>query len=361
MATMNSRLKYFFERYSNLAFFMGGFVFDALTMVRIDSFLDIAIQAIYLTGISTLLILQAKALGGHWTPQGRVERIWKYETEILHFFYGGLLSAYTVLYFKSTSFSRSFIFLGLVAMLMIANEMPQIRKAGSYLRLGLYAFCVVSFLNYLFPIVLGQMGWWVFLLAWGASALFTHKIIQKVESYSKVEGRTRILRMAPALVLVLVAVLYFAKLIPPVPMSVQYVGIYRGVEKIDGRYKLTYRKPPFHRFWQKSERVFLARPGDQVHCFVRVFAPTRFEHRVFVRWNRYDEKRQTWEALDRIPMEVKGGRAEGFRGVTTKAFFTQGPWRIEVETEDGRILSVKDFEIRLEDDTTPYESKEIWM
>lgn len=358
---MNSRWKYLFNRYSNIAFFVGGFVFDALTMVRIDSIVDIAIQAVYLGGISTLLILQAKVLGGRWSPQGRAERIWKYETEILHFFYGGLLSAYTVLYFKSTSLSRSFIFLGLVAILMVANEMPQIRRAGSFLRLGLYAFCVVSFLNYLFPIILGQMGWWVFLLAWVASGFVTLKIIQMVELHSGVQGQTKILRVAPAMVLTIVAGLYFAKLIPPVPMSVQYVGIFRGVEKLGDRYKLTYRKPPLTRFWQKSERVFLARPGDQVHCFVRVFAPTRFEHRVYVRWSRYDAVRKLWEKQDLIPFEIRGGRAEGFRGVTTKAFFTEGPWRIEVETEDGRVLSVKDFEIRLEDDASPYVSNSIWM
>lgn len=355
------RCKDFLNRYGNLVFFIGGFLFDAATMIRIDSFLDIAIQALYITGISLLLVQQAKVEGGHWTPQGRMEKLWEYETEVLHFFYGGLLSGYVVFYFKSTSFSRSLIFLSLVALLMVANEMPQVRKAGSYLRLGLYAFCIVSFLNYLFPVIIGRMGPWIFLLAWVCSVWFTFAIVKKVESYTNETRRSRILRVAPATVLIAVLVLYFTKLIPPVPLSVQYVGIYHTVEKNGDRYKLTYRKPPITRFWQKSERVFLARPGDQVNCFVRVFAPRRFEHQVFVRWSFYDEARGQWAAQDRIPISVHGGRDDGFRGVTTKEFYEPGRWRIEVETDDERVLSVKDFRIETDSSTDPYETRDIWM
>lgn len=355
-------VKKFLHRYNNAVFFIGGFLFDALTLIRIDSLLDIAIQAVYLGGISALLVLQSYHQNEKWSPRGWTARVWPYETEILHFFYGGLLSAYTVLYFKSTSFSRSFIFLSLVVFLMVANEMPQIRRAGAYLRLGLYAFCVVSFLNYLLPVLIGHMGWGIFLLAWLLSVGLTYAVVGWV-SRPTPNPRIYFLRRsaAPAVVLLLILILYVTKLIPPVPMSVQYVGIYRDIQKVGNRYKLVYRKPPWMTFWRKEERIFLAKEGDALHCFVRVFAPSRFEHEVVICWSRRDENSNEWISQDRIPIMIKGGRDEGYRGTTVKNNFSPGHWRVEVETSDGRTLGIKNFDVKADLGENPPELESIWM
>src|SRR5688500_5427154 len=71
---------------SPTALFVAGFLFDFLTMQRIDAWLDLAFQLAYLTGLTILLIAH--------------DRRWRYHTEVLHFLYGGLLSAYVVLYFR---------------------------------------------------------------------------------------------------------------------------------------------------------------------------------------------------------------------------------------------------------------------
>ena len=46
------KIKLWIDRYGNIAFFVGGFLFDTLTLVRIDSTIDLVLQAVYLGAIT---------------------------------------------------------------------------------------------------------------------------------------------------------------------------------------------------------------------------------------------------------------------------------------------------------------------
>lgn len=156
---------------------------------------------------------------------------------------------------------------------------------------------------------------------------------------------TRSLSLAPAGILILLLGLYSVNLIPPVPLSMQYVGIYRDIERQNGRYKLIYQKPPWTRFWQKEERIFMAQPSDKIHCFVRVFAPRRFRQQIFVRWSKKAPNGR-WKSWDVVPIDIRGGRGQGFRGVVTKENYEPGEWRVDIEIADGRVLGGKKFIVK---------------
>ena len=325
------------RHHSAVLMFVAGFLFDFLTMQRIDAWTDLAFQLAYLIGLTALLVFH--------------ERNWSYHVEVLHFLYGGLLSAYVVLYFRSSTFARPLVFLVLLVGVMVVNEVPTVRSAGHRLRLGIYAFCVLSFLTYFIPILIGRIGGWVFV----ASLIVSGAIVWVVTRFLTTPGpdrrAARLRLFAPAAgVLVTIAVLYVLRLIPPVPLSVQFQGIYHRVERDAQGYTLTY-EPPTWAPWRRDSRPFELRNGDRVHYFARVFAPTGFSHRVMIRWEVYDERREVWLTTDRIPFNIVGGRAEGFRGWAVKSNIGPGRWRVTAETDDGRAMGTISFTV-LEDERT---------
>jgi len=335
------------RRHSPVAMFVAGVSFDFLTMQRIDAWTDLAIQSLYLAGLTGLLVYQHREAAGSWAPAGRIAGAWPYNVEALHFLYGGLLSAYAVLYFRSSTLARSAVFLGLLAGVMAVNEVPRIRRLGHPLRLGLYAFCVLSFLNYFIPIVVGRIDGRVFLTSLVVAAALVWPMAGLLATSAPAGTRNRL--FAPAVgVLALLGALYTLRLIPPVPLSVQFQGIFHDVRRQDGTFTLAYVKPPGQPFWRHDARPFARRPGDRMFYFARVFAPAGFQHRVLIRWEAYDRARGEWTITDRIPLAVSGGRAEGFRGTAVKANFTAGRWRVTAATEDGRALATLTFDV--EDD-----------
>jgi hypothetical protein len=336
----------FAARQSTVVMFVAGFLFDFVTMQRIDSVTDLVIQLVYLVALTWLLFVQHREAQGIWSPPRRLQRFWAYNVDVLHFFYGGLLSAYVVLYFKSSTGARPLIFFSLLVLLMFVNEMPQIRRAGHRLRLGLYAFCVLSFLNYFVPIVVGRMGSWVFLLALLLSAAMVWVVADRLAMREANRAASRARLFAPAAVVIaVVGVLYVLRLIPPVPLSVQFHGIYHEVRRDGAGYSLVYEKPPLWAPWRRDSRPFHQRPGDRLHYFARVFAPAAFSHRVIVRWERYADSDGEWKTSDTIGFAVSGGRAQGWRGYAVKSNFGPGDWRVTAETDDGRAIATLSFRV----------------
>ena len=336
------------KRWYNVLLFVVGFLFDVATLNRIDSWLDLAFQLGYLAGLTFLILGQHRAASGAWIPRGLVERVWKWNVEVLHFFYGGLLSNYVVFYAKSATGSRPLVFFVLLVALLFFNEMPAIRRIGHRLRLGLYAFCVASFMIYFVPVLIGKMGDWVFAISissavvvvWGVASWLAHG------GAPEAHRRSRWTLVWPAMaVLGGLSFLYAFRLVPPVPLSVKFQGVYHDVVKTEGGYLLRTEETPFWAFWRKDSRPFHWRPDDNVFYFVRVFAPSRFHHRIAFRWEEADPKTGRYFTRARTPMAIAGGRDQGFRAFCSFSALSPGDWRASVETEDGRAVGRLRFRV----------------
>jgi hypothetical protein len=102
---------------------------------------------------------------------------------------------------------------------------------------------------------------------------------------------------------------YLFRLIPPVPLSIPFIGVYHQVERAGDSYRLSHERPAW-RIWHNGDQHFLAQPGDRVYVFFRIFSPARFADQVQMRWSWNDPARG-WVAHDAIPIRIVAGASWG--------------------------------------------------
>ena len=348
------RLRLYYEKNESqiaVLSFIFGFVFDVLTADRVDSWFTIGQQAAYLALILLALLQMFFEQGGPPPDAAAlpVPKRWyyRYRTALVHFFLGTLLNLYTIFFFKSSSLLVSFSFLGLMVLLLAANESKRLKSRGLTFKFALFSLCVLSFSAAVVPVFAGSIGLAVFLLSMGIGsvpALVAGAWIARRAPDLAARARRQILVPAGA-VLAGFLVFYLFRLIPPVPLSLPFIGVYHGVEKQEDVYRLSHERPLW-RFWHNGDQEFVARPGDRVYVFFRIFSPTRFSDQVLVRWYWKDGARG-WTLQDSIPIRIVGGREQGFRGYGFKSKYQPGEWKVQVETTDAREIGRVYFDLEL--------------
>lgn len=321
----------------DIAFFLAGFLFDIFTLSDIDDPFSIAQQLVYLWVVGSILYFDFLSSQGAIKIFPRIEKVWNYRQLIFHFLLGSLLSVYSLFFLKSASVFSSIIFVALMMALMVANELKNVQRSEVNIKVGLYIICVFSFFSMLIPVLLGFVGILPFLLSIAATGFFIYGVFRLLSK--KIPDGNLLLRrlVAPGGgVLVLFVLFYLVGWIPPVPLSVQNMGIYHSIEKAGSSYILTHEKP-WWKFWQTGDQDFKAQPGDKIHFFAQIYSPARFSDSVILHWY-YKDLRQGWLSTDRIPMPISGGRENGYRGYATKQNYSDGEYRISVETTDGREI-----------------------
>lgn len=350
----NRFLKYYEENETKLDIivFVGGFLFDIITMSDIDDPFSIFQQVVYLGIIFTILYHEILFRRFKWKPGPKSIRIWEYRTLILHFILGSLLSLYSLFYIKSASVLHSLLFLGVMLLVLCANELPGVKKSNISIKAGMFAICIFSFFSILFPIALGFVGWTPLGLAILATAGVFYGMYRML--FKKIPDNYSLAKviLAPGgSVIGLFLVFYVMGWIPPIPLSVVEQGIYHNVEKQNGEYLLSTEKP-WWRFWQSGDQHFVARPGDKIFYYAQIYSPTRFQDQIFIQWSQKNHKGD-WVAADKIPLQVVGGRKTGFRGFAFKSNYQPGEWRVHVLTTHGQEITQISFDVESSADTEP--------
>ena len=329
--------------------FVGGFVFDMIMVERVDSWLTIGQQAFYLAVVTALLAQMFLEAGG---PPPALEGMpvlkrsyHRYRTAIMSFFLGTLLNLYAIFFFKSSSLLVSFSFMLLLVFLLLLNEFNRFKWLGLSFKFALLSLCGLSFCVSVVPVFLGQVGVGIFLLSMGIGCLPMIGLAAWIRNRAPDHfPRVRNQILVPfGLVLIALLTGYFFRVIPPVPLSIPFIGVYHSVERTQDVYRLSHERPAW-RFWHNGDQEFRAQPGDKVFVFFRIFSPTRFSDEVRVRWYW---KERGWVLQDSISIKIVGGRAEGFRGYGFKSNYRPGEWKVQVETTDGREIGRVYFDLEV--------------
>ncbi len=328
-------------------FFVSGVIYDTLTLTRIDRLQDNLILLFYLVALGFLVVLTGRhsvatveraALEPHDSSISRVLiKAKPYYPKAMQFLFGGLFSAYAVFYSRSATLTGTGVFLGLLVLLLMANEFLRDRLSNVRLLVTLFALASFSFFTFFLPVMVGAIGTRVFLLGAALSVGVTLLVVQMIYRRSQDRSQKKVVSVGgPAIALIgLLIGFYFLNWIPPVPLSMKFGGMYREVQKQDDRFVLSFDRE-WYQVWKRSQNPF---PADEpVYCFTAIFAPVALNTTVYHHWYFRTNSDKPFIHADRIPIKIVGGREGGYRAYTFKQRLDPGDWRVDVETEDGRVV-----------------------
>jgi hypothetical protein len=334
-----------YERFLPVFTFSAGFIWDSLTLTRIDRLSDSLILLGYIIGLGIMIVVVLRRQWGASLPRwaGRLEPhfLWA-----IQFLLGGLFSSYVVFYFKSTSWSQTQYFFLLLVILLVGNEFLHHRLGNATLLAILFTFCMIAFLSFFLPVMLADVSTRMFLVA-GLISVTSAFLVFSLGLLRNTAGALR--RMKPVSISILgtyaaVTLFYFANMIPPVPIALKDAGIYHGVRRTASGYEVQYipsRRGLFAKSWDDP---FYLGTGDAVYCYAAVFAPRGIRVPVTHVWSMYS-RAEGWVRKARVAFEIHGGREGGYRGFSMKRAVVPGDWRVEVETEEGRLIGRIDFRV----------------
>jgi len=309
-----------YERHLSSGALVIGFIIDNLTFQRIDRLLDSLILLAYIL---------LSALSVYLLSVGKLPRILPI---VLQFLFGGLASALFIFYSRSGSLASSWPFLFALAGLLIGNELFKSRYEVFSFRISVFFFVLFSFVISYLPVVLGKIGPFVFVLSGVISLVLIWLFLRLIPDrppYVPILG-----------IFLAVNFMYFANIIPPIPLALKDFGIFHSlVRNSSGQYEVLAEQEPWYAFLQ-TKKVHIA-PGETLYAYSAVFAPTRLSLNIVHQWQYKSDV--GWQTVSALEFPIVGGRDGGYRGYSFHRNVTPGEWRVNIKTSDNQIIGRIDF------------------
>lgn len=349
-----------FERPISSLSLIGGFVFDALTLTRVDEFWENFWVVAHLVIVATCIIL-INLQENEGESESNPNKLHFWLVNALQWFFGGLLSTYLVFYFRSGTLSASWPFFVILAAAFIANE----RLKKHYTRLTFQAsilfLSIMLFSVYIVPVLLHEIGQSIFILSGVISLIVMWLFLWILRSSAKEKFKKSRIPLIFSVVGIFVAIniLYFYNLIPPIPLSLKDAGIYQSfIVNAPGNYTAQDQNQGWLGFLDPNEQVSIT-TGTPLYAYSAVFSPTSFSTNIIHEWQYYDPTAKQWVTRGRITLATIGGGDLGYRTFSLEDNITPGKWRVNVKTPQGQLIGRMSFNVTIVSSTPNLETVNI--
>jgi len=344
-----------FEKWISPIGLIYGFIFTWLTLTRVDMFLENFWIVLHLLiaafGILALTLYENKADQKSVPPSDR-EKFHFFLTLIIQFAFGGLFSTFFVFYIRSTSFADSWLFILLLLVLLIGNELWKRHYQRLAFQISVLFVSLYLFLVFLLPVLFHRLGADLFILSGILSLVivFLFTLILRKYASEKFKSNHNILKISLVSIFLVMNVLYFTNIIPPIPLALKQAGVYHSIVKVssDSGAVVSYEAKSEATSWVDyftRYPVFHKRAGETIYVFSAIFSPVNFTTQIIHQWQYYDDVKKEWIDSSKITLPITGGREEGYRLYSLKQAVTPGLWRVRVMTPSGQILGNINFRV----------------
>ena len=345
-------IKNWYHRYERLISsisLLGGFVFDIFALKRIDLFWDnLWVATHLLVAAIGIILINLFENRKHLLAENVASRIHFWLIIIIQFAFGGLLSTFLVFYFRSGTFSTSWPFLLFLAVVFALNEILKKHYTRLVFQTIVLFISIYSFAIFIVPVIVHQMGDWVFIESGLVSLVVLGIFLAALRfiSRERFSQSRKMLIFHITLITLVINILYFTNLIPPIPLSLKDAGVYHSLYRTsDGNYNATEEPQGFWDFF-KSYELFHQVAGQPVYVFTSIFSPTNLNTVIVHDWQHYDDTTHKWVSTSQIPLSIVGGREGGFRTYSIKTLTQTGLWRVDVKTPKGQLIGRVKFEVQ---------------
>jgi hypothetical protein len=121
--------------------------------------------------------------------------------------------------------------------------------------------------------------------------------------------------------------------------------VFHSVRREGAVYSAIAEPQPLTTTLNLSRATMHVAPDQSLAVYSAVFAPIKLRTKIAHRWQLYDPKQKRWTLQSVVSFAISGGREGGYRGYTIKTHPKPGSWRVDIDTEDGRLIGRVAFEV----------------
>lgn len=334
-----------YEKFISPLTLLVGFTLDNFALKRVDFLWGNVLLFGYLTVAAVSIVLF------HLIQSGRLRGkffLWilPFTTIAIQFGFGGLFSGFVILYSHSAAYATSWIFVVLLAALMIGNERFRHNYTQFAFQASILFVALISFMIFFLPVVTGKIGTIMFLIseaiAVAATVFFVRAFALLAPEVFRESKWT--FRKSAASILLIFNVLYFTNAIPPIPLALKEAGVYHGIKRMGDVYQLKAEPLLWYQKYLNYNTTFHRAPGERVYVFTAIFAPTNLSTTIIHDWEHFNEATNNWEVKNSVAFAINGGREKGYRGYSILDNVLPGKWRVNVKN-GGKLVGRVSFAI----------------